>query len=80
MSFDFDLNYTPGKQIPHADALRMMDFDDAGSGNERMCFAIKSMYFAQSHLAIRIRQQSDSGSGNEISCQIRQRTNMLRNQ
>ena len=28
MGFDFELKYTPGEQIPHADSLSRLDFDD----------------------------------------------------
>ena len=28
MGFDFELKYTPGEKIPHADALSRLDFDD----------------------------------------------------
>ena len=42
MGFDFELKYTPGEQIPHADALSRLDFDD-DDDNDRV-------YFAQSDL------------------------------
>ena len=38
MGFDFGLKYTPGEQIPHADALSRLDFDD-DDDNDRVCFA-----------------------------------------
>ena len=40
MGFDFELTYTPGEQIPYADALRKMGLDDVESDNNRVCFAI----------------------------------------
>ena len=50
MGFDYELKYTPGEQIPHADALSRMDFDEDESDNDRVCFAINNIYFAQSDL------------------------------
>ena len=50
MAFDFELKYTPGDKMPHADALIRMDFDDDESDNDRVCFAINDIYFAQSDL------------------------------
>ena len=49
MGFDFELNYTPGEQIPHADALSRLDFDD-DDNNDRVCFALDKIYFVQSNL------------------------------
>ena len=49
MGFDFKLEYTPGEQIPHADALSRLDFDDDGD-NDRVCFALHNIYFVQSDL------------------------------
>ena len=48
MGFDYELKYTPGEEIPHADALSRMEFDKDESGNDRVCFAIINIYFAQS--------------------------------
>ena len=28
MNFDYELKYTPGEQIPHADDLSRLDFDE----------------------------------------------------
>ena len=39
MEFDFELKYTPGEQIPHADALSRLDLDD-DDDNDRVCFAL----------------------------------------
>ena len=50
MSFDHELKYTPGEQIPHADALSRMEFDENELDNDRVCFAINNIYFAQSDL------------------------------
>ena len=50
MGFDCELKYTPAEQIPHADALSRMDSDDGESDNDRVCFAINNIYFAQSDL------------------------------
>ena len=36
MGFDFEIKYTPGEQIPHADALSRLDFDD-DDDNNRVC-------------------------------------------
>ena len=49
MGFDFELKYTPGEQIPHADALSRLDFDD-DDNNDRVCFALDNIYFVQSDL------------------------------
>ena len=51
MVFDFELMYTPGEAIPHADAFSRMNFDDDESDNDRVCFAINSIHFAQCDLA-----------------------------
>ena len=50
MGFDYELKYTPGEQIPHADAFSRMDFDGDESDSDRVCFAINNIYFAQSDL------------------------------
>ena len=50
VGFDYELKYTPGDQIPHADALSRMDFDKDEPDNDRVCFAINNIYFAQSDL------------------------------
>ena len=47
MGFDFELNYKPGEQIPHADALSRLDFDD-DDDNDRVSFALDNIYFVQS--------------------------------
>ena len=48
MGFDYELKYTPGGQIPHADAFCKMDFDEVESDDDQVCFAINNIYFAQS--------------------------------
>ena len=50
MSFHYELKYTPGEQIPHADALSRMDYGEDELDNARVCFAINNIYFAQSDL------------------------------
>ena len=50
MGFDYELKYTPGEQIPHADALSRMDFDEDESDTDRVCFAINNIYLAHSEL------------------------------
>ena len=50
LGFDYELRYTPGEQIPHADALSRMEFDDDESDNDRVCFAINNIDFAHSDL------------------------------
>ena len=44
MGFDFELKYKPGEQIPHADALSRLDFDD---DSDQVCFALDNIYFVQ---------------------------------
>ena len=48
LGFDFELKYMPGEQIPHADALSKLEFDDDEFDKNRVCFAINNAYFAQS--------------------------------
>ena len=50
MGFDYELKYTPGEQIPHADALSRMNFDENESDNNRLCSAINNIDFALSDL------------------------------
>ena len=50
IGFDYELKYTPGEQIPHADALSRMDFDEDKSDNDRVCLATKNIYFTKSDL------------------------------
>ena len=47
MGFEYKLNYTPGEQIPHADAVSRMGFNEDESDNDRDCFTINNVYFAQ---------------------------------
>ena len=49
MGFEFELKYTPGEQIPRADALSRLEFDD-DDDNDRVCFALDNIYFVQSDL------------------------------
>ena len=50
MGFDFEQKYTSGEQIHHANALSRMNFYEDVFDNDRVCFAIKNIYFAQSDL------------------------------
>ena len=49
MGFDFELKFTPGVQIPYADALSRLDFDD-DDDNDRGFFSLDNIYFVQSDL------------------------------
>ena len=62
MGFDYELKYTPGEQIPHADALSRMDFDEDESDNDRVCFAINNIYFAQNDLVIQSKIKTELGT------------------
>ena len=62
MGFDYELSYTPGEKIPHADALNRMDFYKDESNNDRVCFAINDIYFAQSDLMTQAETQSELGT------------------
>ena len=61
-SFDYELKYTPGEQIPHADASSRMDFDEEESDNDRVCFAIIKIYFAQSDLVTQAEIKTELGT------------------
>ena len=62
MGFDYELKYTPGEQIPHADALSRMDFDEDESEIDRLCFAINNIYFAQSDLVTQAEIKTGHGT------------------
>ena len=62
MVFDYELKYTPGERIPHADALSRMDFDEDKSDNDRVCFAIKNIYFAQCVLVTQAEIKTELGT------------------
>ena len=62
MGFDYELKYTPGEQIPHADALSRMDFDEDESDNDRVCFAVNNIYFAQSDLVTQAEIKTELGT------------------
>ena len=62
IGFDYELKYTPGEQIPHADALSRMDFDEDESDNDRVCFAINNVYFAQSDLVTQAEIKTEFGT------------------
>ena len=51
MGFEYEWKYIAGEEIPHADALRRMNFDEDESKNDRVCFAISNIYFSQRDLA-----------------------------
>ena len=61
MGFDFELKDTPGEQIPHADALSRLDFDD-DNDNDRVCFALDNIYFVQSYLVTQSDIKTELGS------------------
>ena len=61
MGFDFELKYTPGEQIPHADGLSRVDFDD-DDDNDRVCFALDKIYFVQSDLVTQSDIKTELGS------------------
>ena len=61
MGFDFEFKYTPGEQIPHADALSGLDFDD-DDDNDRFCFALDNIYFVQSDLVTQSDSKTELGS------------------
>ena len=73
MSFDYELKYTPGEQIPHADALSRMDFDEDESDNGQVCFAINNIYFAQSDLVTKAKIKTELGT-NRLFQDIMKRT------
>ena len=62
MVFDHELKYTPGEQIPHADAFSRMEFDEDESDKDRVCFTINNIYFAQSDLATQAEIKTELGT------------------
>ena len=82
MGFDYELNYTPGEQIPHIDALSRIDFDGDESENDRVCFAINNIYFAPSdlvtHAEIKIELGTNTLPGHNETNQKRQLETMFR--
>ena len=50
LGFDYELKYTPREQIPHADSLSRMEFNEDKSDNDRVYLGINNIYFAQSEL------------------------------
>ena len=61
MGIDFELKYTPGEQIPHADAFSRLDFDN-DDDNDRVCFALDNIYFVQSNLVTQSDVKTELGS------------------
>ena len=61
MGFEFELKYTPGEQIPHAEALSRLDTDD-DDDNDRVCFALNHIYFVQSNLVTQSDIRTEQGS------------------
>ena len=59
LGFDYELKYTPGEHISHADALSRMYFDEEKSDNDRVCFAIKNFSFAQFDLVNQAEVKTD---------------------
>ena len=62
MGFDYELRYTPGEQIPRADAMSRMDFGEDESDNDRVCFAINNIYFAHSDLVTQAENKTELGT------------------
>ena len=62
MGFDNELKYTPGEHMFHAYALTRMDFDEDESHNDRVCFAINIIYFAQSDLLTQAEIKTELGT------------------
>ena len=62
MDFDYELKFTPGEQIPHADVLSRMDFEEDESDSDRVCFAINNLYFAQSDLVTQAEIKTEIGT------------------
>ena len=65
MGFELELKYIPKEQITHADALSKTNIDENESDNDRVCFAINNLYFAQSDLVTQLEintklEQTDS--------------------
>ena len=61
MGFDFEKKYTPGEQIPLADALSRLDFDD-NDDSDQVCFALDNIYFVQSNLVTQSEIKAELGS------------------
>ena len=61
MGFGFEMKYTAGEQIPHADALTRLDLDN-DVDNDRVCFALDNIYFVQSDLVTQSDIKTELGS------------------
>ena len=62
MGLNIELKYTPGDQIPHANVLSRIDFDEDQSENDRVCFAIHNIYIAQSDLVTQAEIKTELGT------------------
>ena len=62
MGFYYELKYTPGEQIPHADDLSRMVFDETESDNDRVCFTIKNICFSHCDLVTKAETKNEVGS------------------
>ena len=61
MAIQFEMKYTPGEQIPHADALSRLIFVD-DDDNDRVCFVLDNIYFVQSELVTQSDIKTELGS------------------
>ena len=62
MGFDYKWKCTPGEQLPHGEALSRIVFDEDESDNDRVCFAINNIYFAQSDLVTQSEMKTELGT------------------
>ena len=67
MGFNYELKYKPGEQIPQADALSRKHFYEDESDNDRMCFAINRIHFAQSDLMTQAELKTELGTNRPFS-------------
>ena len=72
MGFDFELKHTTGEQIPHADVLSRLDFDD-DDDNDRVCFALDNIYLVQSDLVTQSDIKTELGSNRLFPDVIKQK-------
>ena len=50
IGFDYELKHTRGEQIPPCRCFEQNGFDEHKSNNDRVCFAVNNIYFAQRNL------------------------------